>query len=281
RAYGNSRGFLGAYPSSRHGLSCVVIARDGQGMERDYWYDSRRDAAELDSAIAIGQKAGERTVSRLGAQRLGTRECPVIYSAEAAASLLGHFVGAVRGGALYRKSSFLLDSLGQQVFPTFMQLEEQPHLARAIGSAPFDSEGVATKRHHLIKDGVLQSYVLDSYSACRLGMQTTGNAGGVHNLVVESGDKDFEGLLKDMDRGLLVTELMGQGINMVTGDYSRGAAGFWVENGEIQYPVSEITVAGNLKDMFQGIVAVGTDVDVRGNTRTGSILIDRLTVAGE
>jgi len=281
RAYGNSHGFLGAYPTTRHGLSCVVIGRDGEGMERDYWYDAKRDATDLQSARAIGLLAGERTVRRLNARRLGTRQCPVVFSAEVAASLLGNFTAAIRGGALYRKSSFLLDSLGQQVFPDFIQLEEQPHLAKALGSAPFDSDGVATRRHHLVKDGVVQSYILDAYSACKLGMQTTGNAGGVHNLVIQPGEHDLDGLLKQMGTGLLVTEMMGQGINMVTGDYSRGAAGFWVEGGEIQYPVHEITVAGNLKQMFQQIISVGKDVDLRGNTRTGSILIENMAIAGE
>jgi PmbA protein len=281
RAYGNSHGFLGAYPTTRHGLSCVVIAQEGKGMERDYWYDSKRDAADLQSALEIGRRAGERTVRRLNARRLGTRQCPVVYSAEVASSLLGHFTAAIRGGSLYRKSSFLLDSLGQQVFPDFVQIEEQPHLAKALGSAPFDGDGVANRRHHLVKDGAVQSYILDAYSACKLGMQTTGNAGGVHNLVIQPGEQDLDGLLKKMGTGLLVTEMMGQGINMVTGDYSRGAAGFWVEGGEIQYPVHEITVAGNLKQMFQQLVAVGNDVDLRGNTRTGSILIENMAIAGE
>jgi len=281
RAYGNSHGFLGAYPTTRHGLSCVVIAQDGEGMERDYWYDSKRDATDLESALDIGRRAGERTVRRLNARSLGTRQCPVVFSAEVAASLLGNFTAAIRGGSLYRQSSFLLDSLGQQVFPDFIQLEEQPHLTKALGSAPFDGDGVATRRHHLVKDGVVQSYILDAYSACKLGMQTTGNAGGVHNLVIQPGGLDLAGLLKQMGSGLLVTEMMGQGINMVPGDYSRGAAGFWVEGGEIQYPVHEITVAGNLKQMFQQIISVGNDVDLRGNTRTGSILIENMAIAGE
>lgn len=281
RAYGNSHGFLGAYPTTRHGLSCVTIARDDKGMERDYWYDAKRDAADLDSAQAIGRLAGERTVRRLSARHLSTRQCPVIYAPEMASSLLGHFTAAIRGGSLYRKSSFLLDSLDQQIFPDFIQIEEQPHLAKALGSAPFDSDGVATRRHHLVKDGVVQSYILDAYSACRLGMQTTGNAGGTHNLVITPGDKGLQELMRDMGSGLLLTEMMGQGINMVTGDYSRGAAGFWVEGGEIQFPVSEITVAGNLKEMFRQIAAVGNDVDLRGNTRTGSILIENMAIAGE
>ena len=281
RAYGNSHGFVGAYPSTRHGLSCVVIARDGNNMERDYWYDSARDINDLASASSIGKQAGERTVKRLNARSLSSRQSPVLYSAETAASLLGNFIAAIRGGALYRKSSFLLDSLGEPIFPDFIQLEEQPFLPKAMGSASFDGDGVATSRHHIVRDGVVESYILDAYSACKLGMQSTGNAGGVHNLVIQPGTVGFDGLLKQMDTGLLVTELMGQGVNMVTGDYSRGAAGFWVEKGEIQYPVHEITVAGNLKQMFKDIVAVGNDVDLRGNTRTGSILVQNMAIAGE
>ncbi|MBD3609060.1 MAG: metalloprotease PmbA [Gammaproteobacteria bacterium] len=281
RAYGNSHGFLGAYPSTRHGLSCVVIAKDGESMERDYWYSSTRDAQEMENPIKTGRKAGERTLKRLNAQHLTTRQCPVIYSADIASSLLGHFIGGIRGGALYRKSTFLLDSLGEPVFPEFIQLEEQPHLVKAMGSAPFDSDGVVTQRHHIVRDGRVESYVLDAYSACQLGMQTTGNAGGVHNLTIQPGQDDLAGLVKQMNTGLLITELMGQGINMVTGDYSRGAASFWVENGEIQYPVHELTVAGNLKEMFKQIVAVGNDVDLRGNTRTGSILLENMAIAGD
>lgn len=281
RAYGNSHGFLGAYPSSRHGLSCVVIAKEGDSMERDYWYDSVRDIKDLASAESIGRMAGERTIKRLNARSLSSRQCPVVYSAEVASSLLGNFTAAIRGGALYRKSSFLLDSLGEQIFPDFIQLEEQPYLLKAMGSASFDGDGVATQRHHIVKDGIVESYILDAYAACKLGMQTTGNAGGVHNLVIKPGALGFEAMLQKMDSGLLVTELMGQGVNMVTGDYSRGAAGFWVENGEIQYPVHEITVAGNLKQMFKDIVAVGNDVDLRGNTRTGSILLENMAIAGE
>ncbi len=279
--YGNTHGFIGGYTGTRHGVSCSVIAEQDGAMQRDYWYASSRMADTLGDVEAIGRKAAERTVRRLGGRRLGTREVPVVFEADVARGLIGHFVAAIRGAALYRKSSFLLDHLGQQVFPEFLTLQEQPHLPRALGSAPFDGEGVATKARDVVRDGVLQGYVLDSYSARRLDMQTTGNAGGVHNLSVSSGELDLDGLLREMGTGLLVTELIGHGINMVTGDYSRGAAGFWVENGEIQYPVEEITVAGNLKDMFRGIRAVGKDVDLRGNIRTGSVLLDRLTVAGE
>ena len=280
-AYGNTHGFVGSYTGTRHGVSCSVVGAQDSGMQRDYWYDSARVPAALADVEAIGRRAAERTVRRLGARRLSTREVPVIFEAGLARGLIGHFVAAIRGPALYRKASFLLDHLGEAVFPEFMRIREEPHLPRALGSAPFDGEGVATRARDLVADGVLQGYVLDSYSARRLGMQTTGNAGGVHNLIVSHGELDLEGLLGEMGSGVLVTELIGHGINMVTGDYSRGAAGFWVEGGRIQYPVEEITVAGNLKDMFRGIVAVGKDVDVRGNIRTGSILLERMTVAGE
>ena len=279
--YGNTHGFIGGYTGTRHGVSCSVVAEQDGAMQRDYWYASSRMADALGDVEDIGRRAAERTVRRLGGRRLGTREVPVVFEADIARGLIGHFLAAIRGAALYRKSSFLLDHLGEQVFPEFLTLQEQPHLPRALGSAPFDGEGVATSARDVVRDGVLQGYVLDSYSARRLGMQTTGNAGGVHNLSVSNGDLDLDGLLREMGTGLLVTELIGHGINMVTGDYSRGAAGFWVENGEIQYPVEEITVAGNLKDMFRGIRAVGKDVDLRGNIRTGSVLLDRLTVAGE
>ncbi|MBI5461321.1 MAG: metalloprotease PmbA, partial [Gammaproteobacteria bacterium] len=239
-----------------------------------------------DAAEQVGRVAAERTLRRLNGRKLGTRQVPVLFAAEIATGLFRSFIGAIRGGSLYRKSSFLLDHLGKQVFPDFVHIHEQPHLRGALGSAPFDSEGVATRARDLVGGGVLQGYVLDNYSARKLGMQTTGNAGGVHNLsvdagVLNSGALDFDGLLRDMGTGLLVTELMGQGVNMVTGDYSRGASGFWVENGAIQYPVEEITIAGNLKDMFMAIVAIGNDVERRGNIRSGSVLIERMTIAGE
>ena len=281
RMYGNSLGFVGGYPSTRHSLSCAVLGRLEDQMQRDYWYTVSRVPDDLEPAAEVGRKAAERTVRRLGGRRLSTRQVPVVFAAELASSLFGHLVGAVRGASLYRRSSFLLDHLGKPVFRPFVRVDEQPHRKRALGSAPFDNEGVATRDRDLIRDGVLQGYVLDSYSARKLGMQTTGNAGGVHNLTVEPGSHDLAGLLRQMDTGLLVTELMGQGINMVTGDYSRGAAGFWVEGGEIQYPVEEITVAGNLKDMFQQLAEVGNDVDRRGNIHTGSVLIESMTVAGE
>lgn len=281
RVYGNSLGFVGGYPSTRHSLSCAVLGRHGDQMQRDYWYTVSRVADELEPPAQVGRKAAERTVQRLGSRRLSTRQVPVVFAADVASSLIGHFVAAVRGGSLYRKSSFLLDYLGKPVFRSWMAIYERPHRKRALGSAPFDNEGVATSDRDLIRDGILQGYVLDSYSARKLGMQTTGNAGGVHNLTVESGSHDLAGLLRQMGTGLLVTELMGQGINPVTGDYSRGAAGFWVEGGEIQYPVEEITVAGNLKDMFSQLAEVGNDVERRGNIHTGSVLIETMTVAGE
>lgn len=279
--YGNSHGFTGRVRASRHGLSCAVVGRDEAGMQRDYWYTAARDAGELEDAELIGRKAAARTVARLDARRLGTRQCPVLYEAPVAASLLSHFVSAVRGSALYRNASFLVDHLGKPVFVEDVRIHEAPHIKRAMGSAPFDNEGVATRAHDLVSAGVLESYVLDSYSARKLGMQTTGNAGGVHNLCLDPGPLDFDALLKEMDTGLLVTELIGFGVNNVTGDYSRGAAGFWIDNGAIAYPVQEITVAGNLRDMFRSIARVGSDVDTRGSIRTGSILIERMTVAGE
>ena len=280
RVSGNSLGFLHGYPSSRHSLSCSVIGEKGDAMQRDDWWTVARAAADLEPAEAVGRKAAERTVRRLDAQSLSTRQCPVVFAADVAGGLFGHFIGAIRGGNLYRKSTFLLDHLGKQVFPGFIHIHEQPHLRKGLGSAPYDGEGVATRAHDIVKDGIVESYVLSTYSARKLGMQTTGNAGGVHNLTVDPGEWDLSGLLKKMGTGLLVTELMGQGVNILTGDYSRGATGFWVENGVIQYPVEEITIASNLKEMYRNIVAVGNDVDLRGNTRTGSVLVAEMTVAG-
>ncbi|MEW5769548.1 MAG: metalloprotease PmbA [Pseudomonadota bacterium] len=279
--YANSLGFVGGYPTSRQSVSCAVIAEADGAMQRDYWYTTARAAADLDEIAAVGRRAGERTVRRLNARRLSTRQCPVLFEAPIATGLIASFVSAVSGGHLYRKSSFLLDSLGQQVFPEFMQIQERPFLPRGLASSPFDSEGVAVQDRDVVKDGVVQGYFLSSYSARKLGMQSTGNAGGNHNLIVPSTGEDFAALLRRMGSGLLVTELLGHGLNMVTGDYSRGAAGFWVEDGVIAYPVEEITIAGNLKDMFRDIVAIGSDVETRGSRRVGSILIGRMTVAGE
>ncbi|MGQ9685241.1 MAG: metalloprotease PmbA [Thiobacillaceae bacterium] len=279
--YANSLGFMAGYPSSRHSISCAVIAEEGGAMQRDFWYDTARAASDMSAADAVGRRAGERTVRRLNARKLGTRQCPVLFEAPVASGLIASFVSAVSGGHLYRKSSFLLDSLGTRVFPEFVQIQERPFLPRGLASAPFDHEGVATHDRDVVKDGVVQGYFLGSYSARKLGMKSTGNAGGNHNLIVPSTGEDLDGLLRKMGTGLLVTELLGHGLNMVTGDYSRGAAGFWVEDGVIAYPVEEITVAGNLKEMFLGIQAIGRDVEVRGSRRVGSILIDRMTVAGE
>jgi PmbA protein len=278
--YGNSNGFMGSVATTRFSLSASVVAEDDAGMQRDYWWTVARHRDGLEAADRVGREAALRTVRRLGARKLSTRRCPVLYEAPIAGGLLSHFVSAVRGGALYRQASFLLNHLGKQVFSPFVRIHEQPHLIGALGSAPFDNEGVATAPRDLVRDGILQGYVLDSYAARKLKMQTTGNAGGVHNLTLDPGSLDFAGLLRQMGTGLLVTELIGFGVNTVTGDYSRGAAGYWVEGGELRYPVEEITIAGNLKDMFRNIVAVGNDVDMRGSLRTGSILVDGMTVAG-
>ncbi len=276
----NSAGFMGGYASSRHGISCSVIAGEGDAMQREYWYDSRRDAADLTPAIGIGRRAGERALARVGARQIQTCEVPVLFEAPVAVSLIGSFVHAVSGGALYRKSSFLLDSIGRPVFSPVVTIHERPHEKKSFGSTPFDGEGVATHDRDVVVDGVLQGYFLSSYSARKLGMQTTGNAGGSHKLIVQPGELDFDGLIRQMDRGLVVTEMLGQGVNYVTGDYSRGAAGFWVENGRIAYPVEEITIAGNLRTMFLDIVAIGNDALPRGAKHCGSVLIERMTVAG-
>ena len=278
--YANSLGFSGGYKGSRHGISASVIAEDGGSMQRDYWYTSSRLHGEMQNAEAVGRIAGERCVRRLNAVKLTTRNAPVLFEAPIASGLIGHFVGAISGGSLYRKSSFLLDSIGQQVFAPHISISELPHVPRGVASAPFDDEGVTTSARDVVRDGVVQGYFLGSYSARKLGMTTTGNAGGTHNLIISHGDDDFQAMLRRLDTGLLVTELLGQGINPVTGDYSRGAAGFWVEKGEITYPVEEITIAGNLRDMYRRIVAIGNDVDRRGSRQTGSILLDEMTIAG-
>jgi PmbA protein len=278
--YANTHGFIGVRSGTMHQLSCAAVAEDEAGMQRDYWYDSARCADDLAAAEAIGRLAGERAARRLSPRSLATRNVPVLFVPELARGLFGHFLGAISGGALYRRASFLLDHVGEPVFAPQVRVEQQPFLPRGAASTAFDHEGVAARPRVLVDGGVLQGYVLGSYSARRLGLQTTGNAGGVWNLVVQSGGQDQDALLCDMGNGLLVTELMGQGINLVTGDYSRGAAGFWVENGEIAYPVDRITIAGNLAQMFRDIAAVGSDVDTRGGIRTGSVLIQRLTVGG-
>ncbi|MCP5444706.1 MAG: metalloprotease PmbA [Chromatiaceae bacterium] len=280
QVYGNSHGFVGGYPSSNHSLSCSVIGGKGDAMQRDYWYTSARSPEDMESAREVGRRAAERTLARLGSRQIETREAPVIFQAEMAVSLLRGLTRAISGSALYRRSSFLLDHLDQQIFPEFVRIRENPLLRKGPASAPFDSEGVATAPKDLVRDGILRSYLLSSYSARKLNMETTGNGGGVRNLSIDSGELDLAGLLKRMDCGLLVSELMGSGLNMVTGDYSRGAAGFWVENGEIQYPVEEITIAGNMKQMFAGLQAVATDVDRRGGIQTGSWLLGPMMIAG-
>ena len=280
----NSRGFMGAYPFSRHTISVSPIAGRGANMQRDDWYSSMRNPKHLATPEAIGRYAAERALSRLNARKLSTRKCAVLFEAPLAAGLVGALVQAVSGGALYRKSTFLLDSLGKTIFSPHIQLSEDPHVMGAVGSSPFDDEGVKTQYRDVVKDGVLQGYFLSTYSARKLGMTTTGNAGGSHNISLTSSNTkprdNFNAMLKKMDTGLLVTELMGQGVNYMTGDYSRGASGFWVENGVFQYPVEEITIAGNLGDMFKQIVAVGADTLIRGTKQTGSVLIESMTVAG-
>ena len=279
--YGNTHGFLGGYPTTSHSLSCVVLAGSGDEMQRDYWFSTARDWRDLESAQHVGETAARRTIARLGPRKLGTQRAPVLFPPEMARGLISHFVGAVRGTAQYREASFLLKAAGQPVFPANVNISERPHIRKALASAPFDDEGVTTYDSELVSGGVLQRYVLSSYSARKLGLATTGNAGGAHNLLVgATHDGGFEAQLKRLGTGLLVTELMGQGVNGITGDYSRGAAGFWVENGTVQYPVAEITIAGNLKDMLQRIVSIGDDIDVRGGIRVGSVLLDEMTIAG-
>ena len=280
--YGNSHGLLGSYASSRHSISCCVIGEGKNGeMERDYSYTVARHCDDLWSPEVVGKDAAEKTVSRLDAQKLKTGKFPVMFAADVATGLLGHLVMAISGGNLYRKSSFLLDHLGKQILPSWFNVSERPHILRGLASSPFDSEGVRTVDTEIITDGVLSTYLLTSYAARKMGMTPTGHAGGIHNCFVKSTGQNFEQMLKELGTGLLVTEVMGQGVNVVTGDYSRGAAGFWVENGVIQYPVSEITIAGNLKDMFNQIVAVGSDVETRSQIQTGSILLGSMKVAGE
>ena len=276
----NTLGFMGGFPTSRHYLSCSVIAAEDEQMQRDDWYVSRRAPDELPAPDAVGDYAGRRALARLRSRKIATRSVPVLFEAPVASGLMAHFVSAVSGGSLYRKSSFLLDSLGKQVFSPIVHIVERPHLPRAMASSYFDDDGVATHERDVVRAGVLQGYFLGTYSARKLGMKSTGNAGGNHNLILEPGDLDLPALIRRMDRGLLVTELMGHGINLVTGDYSRGAAGFWVEGGEILHPVEEVTIAGNLRDMFGSIVAVGKDQLERGSRECGSILIDRMTIAG-
>jgi PmbA protein len=278
-AYANSHGFVGGYASTRHSMSCSVIAEAKGAMQRDYWYTSARDFADMESAEYVGKLAGERTIRRLGAKAIATGQYPVLFEAPLASGIISSLISAISGGSLYRKSSFLLDSLGKQVANKIVNIDELPHLKKGFASSPFDSEGVATKSRKLVENGVLQGYVLSSYSARKLGMQTTGNAGGSHNLIVQSTGQNFAEMLKLLGTGLLVTEVLGHGLNMVTGDYSRGAAGFWVENGVIVHSVEEITIASNMADMLKNIVAIGNDVNKNSSKQTGSILIEKMTVA--
>jgi PmbA protein len=281
--YGNSLGFLAGFSGTSHSLSCSLIAQESEHMQRDYWYSTARDPVELEDAESVGATAGKRAVARLGARKLSTRKAPVVFSPDMARGLYRHFIGAIRGPSQYRKASFLLNAAGEQVFPTFVQMHERPHIPKGLASAAFDDEGGATRDRDLIESGILQGYVLGSYSARRLGLKPTGNAGGVHNLIVQaSGDSPgYDALLRRMGAGLFVTELMGQGVNGVTGDYSRGASGFWIEDGAVAYPVHEITIAGNLREIYRNIVAVGSDFDSRGSIRCGSVLIGEMTIAGE
>ena len=278
--YANSHGFVGHEFGTGHSVSCSLIAGSGNGMQRDYWWTQACAPQDLESPESVGRRAAERTVARLQPRTVATGSYPVLFAPEIGRSLFGHLVGGVSGGALYRRASFLVDHAGKQVFPSWMQIAERPHLMRGNRSAAFDSEGVATRDSDLVRDGILQRYVLGSYSARKLGLESTANAGGVHNLLVQPGAEDFASLLRGMGRGLVVTELMGQGVNMITGDYSRGAAGFWVEDGAIAWPVDEATIAGNLREMFLAIEAVGRDIDTRSHILAGSVLLGRMTVAG-
>jgi PmbA protein len=277
----NSLGFMGGFPGTRHWLSCAVIAQDKGLMQRDDWYSASRVPSQLADPERLGRYAGERAAARLGARKIATRQAPVLFEAPAAAQLIGHLAAAINGGNLYRKTSFLVDSLGKQVASPVVRIDERPREPQGLASTPFDDEGVATRARVVVRDGVVEGYFLGSYAARKLGMRSTGSAGGHQNLVVRSGKLDFRGMLREMGTGLLVTELLGHGVNLVTGDYSRGAAGYWVEGGEIRYPVEEITIAGNLRDMLRGIVAIGNDVVVRGGWTCGSILVENMTIAGD
>lgn len=281
KVYGNTHGQLVSYPSSRHSLSCMLIASEGDEMQRDYAYSVSRDYQHLWSPQRVGALAAKETLSRLGTRKIATQKVPVLFRADIANGLFGHLIAAISGGNLYRKSSFLLDALGEEVFPKHLNIVERPHILKGLASSSFDSEGVKTADMEIINDGILQNFLLTSYSARKLQRQTNGHAGGIHNWHISANGGDFDAMLKQLGTGLLVTELMGQGVNIVNGDYSRGAAGFWVENGEIAYPVAEVTIAGNLKDMFKGLVSTGSDFDERGSIRTGSVLIEQMQVSGQ
>ena len=280
RAYGNSHGFVGSYAKSSHSVYCVVLAEEGGAMQRDYYFSAARDPRDLEEIATVGETAAQRTVARLGARKIDTTRAPVLFTPELARGFIGHAIGAIAGGAQYRKASFLLDSVGEHIFPDFVSIRERPHIPKGMSSTPYDAEGVATYDRDIVADGILEAYVLSSYSARRLGLQTTANAGGTQNLIVSSNAKDQGELLQQMGTGFLVTELIGSGVNGVTGDYSRGAVGYWVENGEIAYPVHEVTIAGNLRDLFLEIVAIGEDRDIRGGIRCGSLLLKEMTIAG-
>ena len=279
-AYGNTHGFVGSCSRTSHSITCVVLAESGGTMQRDYYYTASRVPEKLDDALFVGEMAAKKTINRLDAVKIKTVEAPVLYIPELARGFLGHAIGAIAGGSQYRRSSFLLEAVGEKIFPDFMQIQERPHLAEGMSSAAYDAEGVATYDRDIVSDGILRGYVLSSYSARRLGLATTANAGGAQNLVVPGGDKDHAQLLSDMGTGFLVEELIGQGVNPVTGDYSRGAVGHWVENGEIRHAVHEVTIAGNLRDLYQRIAAIGNDQDMRGGIRCGSLLVEEMTIAG-
>jgi PmbA protein len=280
RAYGNTHGFIDSYSKSSHSVSCVVLGSQDGEMQRDYYYSAARDAADLEDSKIIGEIAAKRTIGRLGARKIKTTKAPVLFTPELARGFIGHAIGAIAGGAQYRRATFLLDAVGEAIFPEFVRIEERPHIPKAMASAAYDAEGVATYDRDIVSDGVLQGYVLSSYSARRLGLQTTANAGGTQNLIVPGTGGDLETLVAEMGTGLVVEELIGHGLNAVTGDYSRGVVGQWVENGEIQYPVHEVTIAGNLRDLYQRIAAIGTDQDMRGGIRCGSLLVSEMTIAG-
>ncbi len=280
RAYGNTHGFIDSFSKSSHSISCVVLGSQDGEMQRDYYYSAARDAADLEEAKFIGETAAQRTIGRLGARKIKTTKAPVLFTPELARGFIGHAIGAIAGGAQYRRATFLLDAVGETIFPEFVRIEERPHMPKAMASAAYDAEGVATYDRDIVADGVLQGYVLSSYSARRLGLQTTANAGGTQNLIVPGTGGDLESLLAEMGTGLIVEELIGHGLNAVTGDYSRGVVGQWVENGEIQYPVHEVTIAGNLRDLYQRIAAIGVDQDMRGGIRCGSLLVSEMTIAG-
>lgn len=280
RAYGNSHGFYHCQPRSSHSVSCTVVGTDDAAMQRDFWYTVARDASDLEAVEEVGRKAARRTVERLAARKIATRDAPVVFAPELARGFVGHAVSAISGGAQYRRSSFFLDAKGETLFPEFFSLSERPHLPKGMSSAAYDAEGVATADREIVADGVLQGYLLGSYAARRLGLESTGNAGGAHNLVVGANRDTQEDILNEMGDGLLVCELIGQGVNGVTGDYSRGAAGFWVEGGSIAYPVHEVTIAGNLRDLYRRIVAIGRDRDLRGGIRCGTLLVESMRIAG-